>query len=216
MFKSLKAKSTVMLLVLVMTISVFSFGVNAASNGQWYQSEKGWSYKVNDSFIKGQWEEIGGKWYYFDADGIMESNCYRGGYWLTSNGAWDPAFSGGKWRKNDTGWWYQDGSWYPVSKWLRIDGKYYYFNEKGYMESNCYRDGCWLTASGAWDTNYRNGTWKSDSVGKWYQDGSWYPKNQGLWIDGDYYRFDSAGYLITDNGSGEGDDDIIELPFVPV
>lgn len=40
----------------------------------------------------------------------------------------------GYWMKNTKGWWYQyyNGK-YPKNKWLKIDGKIYYFNKKGYM-----------------------------------------------------------------------------------
>ena len=216
MGKRIKAKSAVLLLVVFMTMTCFSFGVNAAGNGKWVEDSKGWTYQAGDSCYKNQWAQIGGKWYYFDSEGYMESSCYRDGYWLTGSGAWDPKYSHGTWKKNDTGWWYQDGSWYPKSEWLKINGKFYYFNDKGYMESSCYRDGRWLTSSGAWDTRYSNGMWKSNSTGKWYQDGSWYPRNQGLWIDGEYYEFDEAGYLKENNSSGDNETDIIELPFVPV
>ena len=64
------------------------------------------------------------------------------------------------------------------------------------MESNCYRDGCWLTATGAWDTRYSHGTWKENSQGKWYQDDGYYPKNCTLRIDGVEYKFNAAGYVV--------------------
>lgn len=55
------------------------------------------------------------------------------------------------WKQDNTGWWYQnmDGS-YPKSTWQQIDGKYYYFNELGYMLSNTTTpDGYQVDASGA-------------------------------------------------------------------
>lgn len=56
------------------------------------------------------------------------------------------------WKQDSTGWWYQnsDGS-YPKSTWQQIDGKYYYFNEAGYMVSNTTTpDGYQVDSSGAW------------------------------------------------------------------
>lgn len=40
----------------------------------------------------------------------------------------------GYWRKDAKGWWHQyyNGK-YPKNKWLKIDGKIYFFNKKGYM-----------------------------------------------------------------------------------
>ena len=56
------------------------------------------------------------------------------------------------WKQDSTGWWYQnaDGS-YPKSTWQLIDGKYYYFNEAGYMLANTTTpDGYQVDGSGAW------------------------------------------------------------------
>lgn len=56
------------------------------------------------------------------------------------------------WQQDRTGWWYQnaDGS-YPKSTWQLINGKYYYFNERGYMLSNTTTpDGYKVDSSGAW------------------------------------------------------------------
>ena len=41
--------------------------------------------------------------------------------------------SGGKWKKNETGWWfeYSDGS-YPRNQWKMIENRWYWFNERGY------------------------------------------------------------------------------------
>ena len=173
----------------------------AATKG-WNGNDKdGWRYyTTSSSYVKNNWKQIGGKWYYFDSKGLMESNCYRDGYWLTKSGAWDTRYSNGTWKQDSKGWWYTDNGWYPKNQWLWIDGNCYFFDASGYMESNCYRDGCWLTKSGAWDQAHRNGTWKKDSTGWWYTDNGWYPKNQWLKIDGTKYWFDANGYW---NPSGE-------------
>ena len=189
------------LLAVVMTIGIIlslaPSSVLAARNGWQGDNSNGWRYYTSDkSYVTSSWKQIDGKWYYFNASGYMESNCYRDGCWLTSSGAWDTRFNHGTWKKNDKGWWYQDNNWYPVSTWLWIDGCRYYFDSKGYMESNCYRDGCWLTATGAWDTRYSHGTWKENSQGKWYQDDGYYPKNCTLRIDGVEYKFNAAGYVV--------------------
>ena len=195
MFKSFRSRTAVILMVIVMTVSLIPAAVYAADG--WNQDQNGWQYLIGDSCYKNQWALINGKWYYFNETGYMESNCYRDGYWLSASGAWDPNYSHGMWKKNSIGWWYEDNGWYPVSRWLWINGKCYYFNEKGYMESSCYRDGCWLTASGAWDPRYSNGTWKSDATGTWYEDNGWRPVNQTLQIDGVVYTFDAEGKVVT-------------------
>jgi len=58
----------------------------------------------------------------------------------------------GQWQQAGIGWWYQndDGS-YPSNQWMEIDGKYYYFNENGYMLSNTLTsDGYYVLEDGAW------------------------------------------------------------------
>ena len=185
------------ILTAVMMLSFLPVSVVAETTG-WNGSDKdGWRYyTVSDSYVKSSWKQINGKWYYFNSDGLMESNCYRDGCWLTKSGAWDTRYSHGTWKQNSKGWWYEDNGWYPKNQWLWIDGSCYYFESKGYIETNCYRDGCWLTSSGAWDTRFSHGTWKQNSKGWWYEDNGWYPKDQWLCIDGTKYKFDSNGYWI--------------------
>lgn len=66
----------------------------------------------------------------------------------------------GYWKRNTKGWWYQyyNGK-YPKNKWLKIDGKIYYFNKKGYMatgqkryQGNLY----FLKKSGALHTGWKS------------------------------------------------------------
>ena len=74
------------------------------------------------------------------------------------------------WKKNSTGWWYQnaDGSW-PSSKWEKINGSWYYFDANGYMKANSWaqdKAGKWyyLGVNGAMKTN----SWAQDKAGLWY------------------------------------------------
>lgn len=62
------------------------------------------------------------------------------------------------------------------------------------MDYSEYRDGCWLNSDGSWNTAYSGGHWLQNSVGWYYVDGNWYPRNQYLWIDGIQYYFNSYGY----------------------
>lgn len=177
-------------------LSFVSVSATADSNGWQGDYDSGWKYYTTfGGYVKNDWKSIDGKWYYFNSDGYMESNCYRDGYWLDKTGAWNPNYSHGTWKKNSVGWWYADNGWYPVSQWLWIDGECYYFDSEGYMESECYRDGCWLKKNGAWDSKYSHGTWKSNSTGRWYEDNGWYPKNCFIIIDGRCYRFDYDGFV---------------------
>lgn len=57
----------------------------------------------------------------------------------------------GQWIQDSTGWWYQNPDMsYPKSTWQEIDGKWYYFNENGYMlENTVTPDGNKVGADGA-------------------------------------------------------------------
>lgn len=133
------------------------------------------------------------------------NNPYSGGGWSTESdqGGWtEPSqFTTCTWRHNSKGWWYEilNGAFssYPVNEWKCIDNCWYYFNSSGYMESGCYRDGCWLNSDGSWNSAYSNGSWKCNSSGWWYEDDGWYPMGQWLKIDGYWYYFKPDGYIAT-------------------
>ena len=111
------------------------------STGWWVEDSSGW-------YPQNQWQKIDGVWYYFKPDGYMASAEYYGGYWFNSDGSWDDQYEL-SWKSNSTGWWVEDKSgWWPSSKWLKIDGSWYYFDASGYMISNQYVDGYWLGADG--------------------------------------------------------------------
>ncbi len=153
-----------------------------------------WVELPDGTYPKNMWGIVNGKKYYFDARGYAAANEYADGKWFDASGTLNEAYAM-TWKSNETGWWIEDMSgWYPISKWLKIDGYWYYFTETGYMDYSEYRDGCWLGADGAWVEEYANGHWCSDSYGWWYEDNGWYPVNQYLWIDGVKYWFDSDGY----------------------
>ena len=133
--------------------------------------------------------------------GSSKTNSYKNewvnGQWYDENGGTSYTAQG-TWKSDSTGWWFEDSAgWYPVSQWQKIDGKWYYFLESGYMDYSEYRDGYWLGSDGAMVDGYY-GEWKSDSKGWWFEDTSgWYPQSQWLWINGKCYYFESDGYLAT-------------------
>lgn len=111
------------------------------SKGWWIEDTTGW-YPVS------MWQKINGYWYYFDASGYMASSEWVDGYWLSSDGAWDYPETG-SWSSDNNGWWYGDTSgWYASSRWQKIDGYWYYFNNSGYIVTNKYIDGYWLNSNG--------------------------------------------------------------------
>ena len=122
------------------------------------------------------------------------SNEWVNGVWYNKDGS-QTYKATGRWKKNNKGWWFEDTSgWYPRSQWQKINGKWYYFLQNGYMASGEYRGGNWFNYDGSWDSRYSHGHWCKNSKGWWYADGSWYPKNRSVKIDGVIYHFNSAGY----------------------
>ena len=106
------------------------------------------------------------------------------------------------WNSDETGYWYsEDGNSY-ITGWKKIDGNYYYFDEKGYMLHD-------TTAKGTDGNIYKLNSkgiasllvvgWRTDDNGKWYQeiDGT-YPKNEWKEIDGHWFYFDAEGYMVHD------------------
>lgn len=136
----------------------------------WKKNSNG-SYSLLDgkgSMIKSDWCKVGGKWYYFDANGIMQKG------WIKSDGKWYSLDDNGNpksgwvsernnWYHMDgngamqTGWTHIDGSWYyfngqgeMASGWKQISGKWYFFDNSGKMLSNTVIDGCKLGPNGNW------------------------------------------------------------------
>ena len=98
------------------------------------------------------------------------------------------------WNQDSTGWWYvyADGS-YPTNKWVKIEGKDYYFNQNGYMacdefiKSDTYdKDGYlyYVDKDGVWDLQCYK--WQSNNKGWWIQGvvSEWYPTQEWCKIDG--------------------------------
>lgn len=138
----------------------------------WKKDSGGWRY-INfhkDNMID-QWVKIDNKWHCFNSDGYMMANEWKDGCYISPDGTWTYKYKG-SWKKDKNGWWFGDTSgWYAKNQWVRIDEKWYYFNNKGYIVTgwkklngnwyyfhkdgsmaNCYTtaDGCYLGANGVW------------------------------------------------------------------
>ena len=94
--------------------------------------------------------------------------------------------------------------WYPKNEWMKIDGKWYYFDNRGYMVTGAWQDGRWLSGNGTWTYSQR-GAWKCDSKGWWYDDTSgWKAKNQWQKINGNWYYFGADSYMVTGDRTIQG------------
>ena len=175
---------------------IHTFKATGTMKGDWKKVEGQWKYQyVDETYAKSKWEEIDGNWYYFDEDGIMESDTYRGGYYIAKNGAWDGKAKAAGWKRDSKGWWYSlGGGAYLKNCWKMIDGKWYYFDKSGYMASNEFVKGYWVSSNGT-QTDPVICKWHKNSKGWWYgaSDG-WYAKSRSYRIDGKTYSFNKAGY----------------------
>lgn len=101
----------------------------------------------------------------------------------------------GTWQKNRVGWWWQeDNGNYPINQWRYINGKWYSFDQKGYMRFGWYWDGrnwyylgsvndgsmktSWQKVNGKWYYMYSNGKMAFNC---WI--GPWYVNASGAWVE---------------------------------
>ena len=158
------------------SVVVPAAGKAEAAGATWKKDAKGW------------WVSYGGASY--------AKSEWVGGYWLRANGYWDGVSKKATWKKDSKGWWYGYAGWYAKSQWQLIDGKWYFFDKRGYMAKDCYVDGYYVGKDGAWD---------GGSKFHWGQtDGKWWYGNKAAksfvtdrWakISGLKYHFDSEGYM---------------------
>lgn len=120
------------------------------------------------------------------------------------------------WNKDDKGWWYADtATTYYKSRWAKINGKWYSFDEEGYMLRNTWQvedggDTYYLGAEGDMQTNMVVGLGsdgKLQPIEPWYHTLGEVPKGYRKELD----KLVDAGKL---NGkSGRGDDMVLDMPL---
>ena len=135
-------------------------------HGSWQRLENGiWQFRLmSGEYAKSRWGLIGGRWYYFDAEGNMVTGWqYIGGAWYFLATEEDTKrMEGIKEGIMITGWYfdpfyqkwfYLDTNGAMVIGWKEIDGKWYYFNPvsdgaKGAMAVNTWIDGRYVDEYG--------------------------------------------------------------------
>lgn len=75
----------------------------------------------------------------------------------------------GEWKKDNTGWWYQESNGtYPTKQWSNISGKWYYFDENGYMVHDRWIGDYYLGTDGSMLTStVTPDGYQVDASGKW-------------------------------------------------
>ena len=165
--------------LMLAAITVPSAATEAATDGEWLYGGTGTTYRY--------------------ADGSFAKNEYVNGYWLNAKGYWNGKKVKARWMHNEKGWWYKDGKWYPRSRWLKINGDWYYFNAQGYMAQDEYINGWYVDESGRQVPERSNGVWVKKRGTRTFQDGDWTPSGQWLRIDGEDFYFDEQGNMTTND-----------------
>ena len=157
--------------------------------GKWYYFEG-----IIPQLSYGRWNKIDDAYYYFDDNGVMQSNRWIKLPDSSGNMHWYYLSSSGK---RVTGWLKSGGKWYYLDPYATTgyahlpDNGYYYFNEDGSMFTG------WLDTGGFWNYYGSDGRrvagWKNIE-GKWY-----YFKTTGRMVTG-RQTIDDKTYFFDDNG----------------
>lgn len=186
------------------------------TTGFWIEDEDGtWFKRLDGTYPDSEWEEIGKKWYYFDAEGYIVTKKWTqlpDGTWryLSKNGAavegWDNI--GGVdyyfdkdgimqtgWEKVNGTWYYFDASGAMQTDWQYLDNTWYYFEADGAMKIG------WVYDAGHWYLMDASGAME---FGWGYADDKWYYfGNDGImksgwqYVDNAWYYFGSDGSMAT-------------------
>ena len=115
-----------------------------AATAGWVNEDGELRYQDSDGYyLTDTWKKKDGEWYYLDEDGFLSRSCMIDEYYVNEEGRrvmnqWIREDNEDEWDSEapDAYWYYygKDGR-SVISKWQEIDGKNYYFNEEGHMQT---------------------------------------------------------------------------------
>lgn len=148
----------------------------------WYTSGgKKYYLHDNSAAYQNEWLKADGKWYYFQSDSTMATDTWIDNYYVDASGVWIPSKEKptDKWITSGNRKWYRhaDGS-YTKNDWEVIDGKYYRFDNEGWMVTG------WKKINDIW-------YYMDKTTGERYGEG-WH------WIDGNCYYMNANGEMAAD------------------
>ena len=176
------------------------------------------------------WKEIDGKWYYFDASGVMQTSKWinstyyvkadgtmaksqlvdNNKYYVDANGKWDKTT---KWLKINNKWYYNVSGKIQKSKWVSINSKWYYFGTNGDMQTSKWinktyyvqADGTMAKSKLVDNNKYyvdANGKW--DKTTKWLKiNNKWYYNVSGNIQKSKWVKINSKWYHFDASGAME-------------
>jgi len=116
----------------------------AAAKAGWTEEDGELRYMDGDGyFLTDTWKKRDGEWYYLNEEGYVSRSTMVDEYYVDENGKrvynqWVSVANDDEWDDEtpDTYWYYYGSNGKSiVSKWQSIDGKYYYFNDEGHMQT---------------------------------------------------------------------------------
>nr|DAO45450.1 MAG TPA: lysin [Caudoviricetes sp.] len=157
------------------------------------EDSDGYTLKTIEQNVDGNWDylENGGPARYRTRSYANMVGFIRPDYAADS----EPAQRPSGWIEDEKGWWYRnDDGYYPKSKWEKINGSYFRFDDNGYaLENTWYQDAeglwYWLKPGGFMAVGWQN------INGKWY-----YFNNLGEMQTGWIQYFDKWYYCTNENG----------------
>ena len=179
----------------------YTFNNNAdVTNTQWIAMDGTWKL-AKDGRIATGWQTWDKNLYYLNSDGSMKANeAFTDGGKLYFFRSWGGAYKNCWYTSGGKKYYLHDNSAAYQNEWLKADGKWYYFQSDSTMATDTWIDNYYVDASGVWIPSKEKPTdkWITSGNRKWYRhaDGS-YTKNDWEVIDGNYYRFDKDGWMVT-------------------
>jgi choline binding protein cbp1 len=117
----------------------------------WVKDTKGqWSYVLDEKGTKAtSWKQIDGKWYFFNAEGVMQK------WWVKDGNTWYYLNGSGEMQ---TGWLLDGGKWYfleasgamKASQWFQVKDKWYHVDGSGALSVNTTVGGYTVNGNGEW------------------------------------------------------------------
>ncbi len=159
----------------------------------WAKTSDGkWTYGNEDGKATIGWANIHGLWYYFDADGIMQTGWMKDTdgkwYYLTSDGSMATG-----WVHDGNAWYYMNSSGAMKTGWVMVDSKWYYLDNSGAMVIG------WRQVGASWYYMAPNGAmltgWQLIG-GKWY-----YMHSTGSMAFNQWIYSNGKWYYVTSDGS---------------
>lgn len=181
-----------------------------ASAVGWVEEEGSWKfYEEGEFYATDSWKKYGEDWYYLDEDGEITTNTEIDEYYVDASGKrvtnqWVSVTNDDYWDSVDAPevFWHfygKDGK-AVVSKWQKIDGQWYYFDDQGQMLTGKVEiEGATYYLGEENDGAQKTGWFQLDSVSddsenplSWYyfdKDGTMVSDQVDKKIDGSYYTF---------------------------